>query len=426
MLRALLLLCCLGWLVALDFGTPDLVRADLRIGAIGADGRAVALVRFTIAPEWHIYWTNPGDSGLAPKLEWTLPRGWSATAPLHPAPKRHVDAGLVTWVHEGAPTLLVELAAPPGTPGGPVELRLDWLVCKEACIPGKTVLRDTLGGVTASPGEIAAARELLPRRAVDSGATITARRGDAGLELRVAGLRPTAFAPAEEGRFAGDLPTPEADGDGWRMRLPLAAGREAPDRLAGLLLDGGRGVAIDSAIEPAPASASAPATGIGLGTAIIAGLIGGLILNLMPCVLPVLSLKLLAMARLREAGGSPVRHAMAYWRSDCWCCAPSPARSAGASSSRSRSSSWPWPCSSCWSRRTSPASSRSDWRRPGSRLAAAAPSSMAPSPPSPPRHAVRPSRPPHSASPPSPRRPRAWPCSPPSASASPCRRCWSR
>lgn len=292
-------------------------------GPVAPGGTVEVAVELRMAERWHVYWSNPGDSGMPPRLTWTLPAGWSAEAPRFPVPERLVESGLTTFVFHDRLVMPVRLRIPPDAAPGEVSLGLaaEWLACKEACFPGSG---STTVAVTVAPGAsgaptpaVAAALAALPRTPDEAGVRISAAAAAGGIQLRVSGTLPEPprhpVIPAAEGVFRLDAPAPVRDGGDWLVTLPLDAGAAAPARVAGLLtgLPGVPGVAFD---VPVTAAAPAPVAGpgIGLWAALAAGLVGGLILNLMPCVLPVLALKALAFARLREQGHSALREALLY------------------------------------------------------------------------------------------------------------------
>jgi thiol:disulfide interchange protein DsbD len=96
---------------------------------------------------WHLYWTNPGDAGLAPIVRWTLPTGFSSGPLLHPVPEKTVEEGLVTYGHRGPVLLLCEITPPPShQAAGSWEAAavLEWMACKESCVAGETALRAVL------------------------------------------------------------------------------------------------------------------------------------------------------------------------------------------------------------------------------------------------------------------------------------------
>lgn len=104
-----------------------------------ADGRAAVLVRFEVQRDWHMYWTNPGDSGAPPTARAELPAGWKLGEPVWPRPSVHTLNGDSLFIHEGEWGWLVpvEGPAPRAVPDQPVQLDLSWMACKEACVLGR-------------------------------------------------------------------------------------------------------------------------------------------------------------------------------------------------------------------------------------------------------------------------------------------------
>ncbi|MBP6898797.1 MAG: thioredoxin family protein [Burkholderiaceae bacterium] len=279
-------------------------------------------------PHWHSYWKNPGDSGLPTTLAWTLPPGVQAGEIEWPTPRRLPVGPLLNYGYEGRLLLPVALQLPAGwsAPQLDIRLRADWLVCKEVCIPegGELALRLPVGpAVTAEAPLFEAARAARPRTVPGAQASATVQPD--ALQLQVSGLpadwrgRELQFLPETGGviRHAAAVAGQWRDGL-WTARVPLDPQRsEAPHQLPAVLVGDGQaaGLQLQVAIEgawPAPGAPAAtaataatpPATTVatadpapGLALALLLALAGGLLLNLMPCVFPVLSLKLLDFAR---------------------------------------------------------------------------------------------------------------------------------
>ena len=114
------------------------------VGAIAPGSTFDVAIQFKLAEGWHIYWQNPGDAGLPPRITWTLPPGFETGALRFPVPRRQLDPGnIVTFVIDGTPVLFQTLTAPKDLPpGGKVTLaaELQWLTCKEACVPEHAAL----------------------------------------------------------------------------------------------------------------------------------------------------------------------------------------------------------------------------------------------------------------------------------------------
>ena len=273
-----------------------------------------------IAPGWHTYWQNPGDSGLPVTLEWQLPPGWKAGALQWPLPQKHVEeGGMITYGYEGEVLLLMELTPPGDLPPGEIvslQAKAAWLACAKTCVPGSAEVILTLP--VASTSEPANGplferfRAVLPRTGPPPFA-LRWQPGDTETLLKVGGLPPEArleFFPIEPPAVH-----PELTGPGL-IRLPFA--QEKPAAIRGLLVreSGGQreGWLVDNnrpvAAAPVPVAKAPPADAVALAALTIPralgfGFLGGFILNLMPCVLPVIALKIFGF--LNQAGESRQR-----------------------------------------------------------------------------------------------------------------------
>ena len=341
-------------------GTPsavvqtEQVRAELVAHAPdGVDpGKTVWLgLQIAHQPHWHTYWTNPGDSGLPTTLQWTLPAGLTAGDIAWPTPKRIPVGSMANFGYEDTVLLSVPLTVgkdfkAPSNGMLDVTLNASWLVCRQECIPqdGKFVLQVPTRGSTALQGAAFDAAHAA-RPVALAGASQAKLVGDA-LVISISGL-PASWSgrglqvfpetahvvepvttPQSSDTVAGDAaaskPSTQVWSNGvWTGNFPLSTQREStPDSLPVVLVLGAdslRTVATISGAWPALSSGPLPlaanATGVptlntaqrvvdtGMGTwglALLAALMGGLILNLMPCVLPVLAIKVLGFARHSE------------------------------------------------------------------------------------------------------------------------------
>ncbi|WP_232628908.1 protein-disulfide reductase DsbD family protein [Methylobacterium sp. Leaf118] len=316
----------------------DLVRARLVAEDTALVPGRTATLGLTLAmkPGWHVYWRNPGDSGLPPEMAWRLPEGFAVGPTGWPAPERIPVQTLMNFGYEGDVTLLMPLTVPAALPvGGTVRLAgtLSYLVCEEICIPGSAELAlDRPVAAAAEPDSAQAALFARARAALPEPAPFpvrTTREGDRiVLHLdrpdSAPAVRAAAFFPyAEDALEHAAAQTLSTEGGG--LRLTLTPGDKPPDALAGVLaLDlGETRTAYAIGPEPAPAlaapapAASAPAVradeSLTLWSAVGLAILGGLLLNLMPCVFPVLSIKVLSL--VRQAGAAPGRvrwHGLAY------------------------------------------------------------------------------------------------------------------
>lgn len=297
-------------------------------------------LQLTHQPHWHTYWKNPGDSGLPTQLQWTLPKGVTAGEIAWPAPEKIAIGSLANFGYEGTVLLPVPLTIGPDFKGsgvlGDLEVRLNasWLVCRQECIPQDSdfVLRIPARGSLAVHGAaFDAALASAPQ--AHTGAA-SARIANGGLQLQVAGL-PAAWqgkaltalpeisevvesnlVPSSTDKVitgvAAGTATQGWDGATWTATMPLSAQRSAgPGTLPVVLIAGRTSLRIEmpvsgdwpalasgthGAVVPAAAPVSAPADLGAWVLALGAALLGGLILNLMPCVFPVLAIKVLGFA----------------------------------------------------------------------------------------------------------------------------------
>ena len=300
-------------------------------------GQPFALgVRFRLDRGWHIYWQNPGDSGQAPRIDWQLPAGFAPGAIEWPYPEQVSKPPVVTYGYEREVLLPVTITTPASIAGpGPASLRatVHYLICKDLCLPEQAALRLDLPVVQqaapdpAGQRAIAAARARLPRPLPDI--TVAASRfGDrVYLDWPAAGAGEARFFPDREGQIVHAAPQAlERVGDRARLTL-MAAG--AADAVTGVLVndrgwDAAGQVRALQVNAPLALLASAPPAGqamvadSGVGGASLAlaagfALLGGLILNLMPCVFPVLSVKVLSFIQLAHGDPGRVRrHGWAF------------------------------------------------------------------------------------------------------------------
>lgn len=322
--------------------TASLVSAD---ASVRPGTPLTVALRFLHDPHWHTYWLNPGI-GLPTSLNWKLPPGWSAGEIQWPAPilLRDPRGNIAGNGYEGETFLPLTLTPPPDLkPGGVVELKVDvdWLMCEAVCIPGSASLSLSLpvAGTPPAPDpdwseKIRATIAGLPR--TDPAWTLTASRDAKTIALRVTPAGPAPVHTPEKVHFFSvdqlvgfDVPQQVApDGRGGFV-LTLRVAPEGPQnatRLLGVLtsetgwLPGGslRGLAVDvpfsGALASTPSPNSKPPTPSStLPATLLLALIGGLILNLMPCVFPVLGIKILGF--INQAGndrGRIIAHGLVF------------------------------------------------------------------------------------------------------------------
>ncbi len=290
--------------------------------------------------EWHVYWRNPGDSGLPPKLTWHLPPGFAASAIQWPYPER-IDVGeLTSYGYKGEVLLPVKITPPENLKVGDkldLQAHAEWLVCKEACVPGDADLSASLPVTASAPAENDAAKtrfaEFESRLPVTESAwTVTSSITDKDvvLTLRSAGaqankLDSMQFFPYERNLITHSAKqTLKQNSGGYQLIVPRSPYLvDLPDSVSGILVSssgwgGGsdrKSLEFKSAVTPIPhTNAAAATTGFGgIAKALLFAFLGGLILNLMPCVLPVLSLKVLGFVKQAGEGrGKAFGHGLIF------------------------------------------------------------------------------------------------------------------
>jgi thiol:disulfide interchange protein DsbD len=269
---------------------------------------------FKLEPGWHIYWKNAGDSGEPPHIHWTLPKGISATPMQFPAPKRLPLGPLMDFGYEYEVLFPARLNVAKAVRRGTAVLhaKVDWLVCREVCIPGKAELEtsryvswDAVTGEAPSPDRILWDRLTrdLPSP-LPSGDTAVFQPTPSGFRLAVTtGQRETQAAFFPEDADVLDNPAPQTvapTATGLVLDLKKDANLASnPAQLKGVLeLAGGRNYEIVALPGTVAAPPAAPVFSFGaLASTVFFAFLGGLMLNLMPCVFPVLFLKGLALVQ---------------------------------------------------------------------------------------------------------------------------------
>ncbi len=290
--------------------------------ATPAQGQTVMLaVAMQPEPGWHGYWSNPGEAGFEPRFEWTLPKGATTGPVAFPVPQTLIVGGLMNYVYEGPHALLIPLKLPQGLAAGaklPVALKLDYLACTDQiCVPQRAELATTLtigSGATDARARFDDWRTKLP---TPLGATATFERVGKLLRLAIpfpvgASLEEPHFFPAKSGLIEDAAPQ-KFGREGDLLVAEFAMPEGGKGAVEGVLSVGeGRGLTIAAAAGPVPPM---PATSTGWQAILIAlggAILGGLILNIMPCVFPILSLKALSLAKAGGNERSSRRDALGY------------------------------------------------------------------------------------------------------------------
>ncbi len=299
---------------------------------------------FKLEPHWHLYWKNPGASGLPVEIEWQLPEGFSAGEIQWPAPERIELAGLMNYGYEGTVTLMVPIQAPETLQAGAsvaLQAEVFWLVCKEMCLPGDANLSLELpvaldSSSSAQAAVFDAARARLPQSALPWGLAASVERQQLVLTFEQGAGDPIprdlyvyASAAGIIDPSAAQTLTVVRDGVA-RLQAPLDVAQidQPLASFAGVLQSSSASWAFEVGIgetvqvpQAAPVNGSVPsASGLegfllnfGLPGWLLLAFLGGFILNVMPCVLPVLSLKVFSL--LKHSGqtrGQALLHGAAY------------------------------------------------------------------------------------------------------------------
>ncbi|HWD67759.1 MAG TPA: protein-disulfide reductase DsbD domain-containing protein [Caulobacteraceae bacterium] len=318
--------------------TPH-VTTELVSETIGVAPGSTAYVAVILAADkgWHTYWRNPGDAGEATKISWTTPAGWKAGDIVWPAPSRLPVGPIMNYGFDGRAVLAVPIEVPASAQTGQnaqLAARVDYLVCAQVCVPGTSNVSLVLPVVAGTP-------PLDPRAGKTVAGALSAAPKPAGLvtafhsaggKFRLAAVgAPLAGAADADAYFYPyddsliDQAKPQAVDRGPQgLTLTLtpgaayAAGKASPAKIAGVLAVDGGAWEVDANQGPLPAAAgglgppeASGGGGLRLPLAIGFAFLGGLILNLMPCVFPILAMKAAALAR--SAGQTGRREGIAFF-----------------------------------------------------------------------------------------------------------------
>jgi thiol:disulfide interchange protein DsbD len=300
--------------------------------SIAPGGTLEAGLLLSMEEHWHVYWINAGDSGQPPRIKWTLPAGIAAGAMQFPAPTRLPLGPLMDYGYENQVAFPVQLTAAEALKPGPLHLEADvnWLVCREVCIPGKAHLGVNLtvapgaGAPGPNAGPLTQALNSIPKPPPSSmHASVSAGKTDFVVTLLTGAAESGAqFYPYEASQIDNAAPQiVEPVSGGIRLRIKRSEDlTELPPQLHGLVeLSGARAYEITAPVtagEVAESPSSTSQQGASHLTTIGAiglALVGGVILNLMPCVFPVLFLKGLALVHSSGEERSELRrHGLVY------------------------------------------------------------------------------------------------------------------
>jgi thiol:disulfide interchange protein len=309
-----------GTVAASDVATGNVATGNhVAVSLVGETTNVVpgrpfqVALRQEIPPGWHTYWSNPGDSGLPTTINWSLPKGFSAASIVWPNPERFKVGPIVSYGYEGEVLLPISVDVPSTLrPDSTVTLNahVSWLACSDICIPeetdvslsvqvGETLRLDPLWAeaFAATRAKLPVANPF-PTTTTSSSEEITVRvaMGDATR------LSDVSFFPQDTDVIDDNAAqSVKADSQGLSIVLKRSKSKPLPAALRGILSYhdlAAQAASTSGAISISAPLQSSPVTGeagVGFAAAILLALLGGIVLNLMPCVLPVLSIKVLAL-----------------------------------------------------------------------------------------------------------------------------------
>lgn len=292
-----------------------------------------------IIPHWHTYWVNPGDSGLPTTIEWNLAKGATAGEIQWPIPNRFKLGTVTNYGYSDEVTLLSSITIPKDIKEGdtfPISAKVNWLVCQEICIPQEATLGLTLPVAAVGKANEAANALIEKTKAslpIQSPWSVTLEQENKDLLLRVSsnGLKAAAikdiwFYPTEWGKVSHNAEQIRIDNkDGIALKLihgesPLKENENlngvlvVTESLSGRLVTSGFNVSAKSPLSaPSTQNKEVSNPTVGFLPALVFAFLGGIILNLMPCVFPILSMKALSLLKHTHLAPLQTRlHGLAY------------------------------------------------------------------------------------------------------------------
>ena len=336
--RIVLALVCFSLLIAPARAAHTQAELVLAADSARPGETVLAGVHLKMELGWHTYWKNPGSAGLATKIVWTLPAGVTAGDIQWPLPEKLPPDEVITYAYENEVVLLVPLKLAADLKPGALHLKakVSWLECKEQCIPGGADVQATLNvGAETKDSANAALLKLWQARTpraekwfsfqahwekkVDDDTRKLIIEGRQTVEVKALAIDKVDFFPAPNDDFEIQGATEKLPAaSGFALRKTVKKFSEWPAKISGVVVIAGNGqtngfelnepVTGDMAQAAAPVATStvaAPESGQSLARMLLYAFIGGLILNIMPCVLPVIALKILGF--VGEARHDPRR-----------------------------------------------------------------------------------------------------------------------
>lgn len=275
-------------------------------------------VELKMAEGWDTYWMNPGDSGFPTQVNWQLPEGFTAGPLEWPYPETITTDSLVAFGYTDSVLLLSQITPPKNLPAGePVVLEADvnWLACKDSCVPGSAHLSLSLPVSDAIPKAdkqvaslFAQTRQALPQQIEEGNLTILSKADEIVMFFKpqpgsLGEVIEMQFIPHEGQIIDYAAPQPfQIEKEGITLNVKKAAPGSELESVKGVLLVSEKGNSIKRAIHVNTQTSSTTVThheGVSsVGIALLFAFLGGLILNVMPCVLPVIALKIFGFVKM--------------------------------------------------------------------------------------------------------------------------------
>ncbi len=299
------------------------------------DGALYAGLHIKLKPNWHTYWRSPGDAGFPPAPEWKEAVNLEKAEIMFPWPHRYAMQGLETYGYEGEVVFPIKITKKDPAADVNLKAKLSLLVCSDICIPADFTFDLPLAGYFQSAGDDEATKLIkdalahVPKKDDGQGLSILSVRLDEASGVRTVALQYNSPVAANDVELVGEvgdgstLPYTDLKNDAQAKTITVTLTKDAPKELNGkemtftlidntnqkavekkLAIDGGAVIAPAPApVTPVVATPAAPVEQPNLVAMILFALLGGLILNLMPCVLPVIALK--SISFIKHGGGTP-------------------------------------------------------------------------------------------------------------------------
>ena len=326
----LLQVCAVLFGLTAAYAAPNHIAAELIAGPVVQGQETQLALRMRPEPGWHGYWRNPGDAGLGMQLDWSLPDGAKVGEPRYPVPQTLLVSGLMNHVYEEEYAVLVPLTLPGGLREGTrlrLRVKAQWLACTDTvCVPESAEL-ETTEIVGSAASRAPAFEEWTRRLPAPLGARASFALTDSSVRFAIPLpasaplVRPHLFVADDKVVDYAATQAFARDGDMLLVTIPRARFAPAsPTKVEAVLRldEEGTGLAFEAHPGTVPvggtalASEAAPAALPSLPVLLLGALLGGLLLNVMPCVFPILSLKAISLARAGESEAQARTEGLAY------------------------------------------------------------------------------------------------------------------